>query len=192
MPRKQAKAAESRPPLFTHAAVHGLSFGVLRTHFSSIDNDAAIYIATKLAPGLPHGAGWRPTCARTDVVLPAGVADMFVDPMFLATSYMSSLPPAQKDLLICLKATLDPLQPLHQGWERARSFAVATLARDHGLPVVLVLHDPALVGHHEPNAPHIHLLAFARRLAARGWAERSRLARDEAHDELAEAWRDTK
>lgn len=180
---------EAGPPLFTHAPKHGLSFGVLRTRFSQRDNNPVSYIAEKLAPVLPHGGHWQPTAARTDTLLPPSVPDLFLDPMVLATSYMSNLLPTQKDLLICLKMALDEDQPLHGGWERARAFAREALMAVHGLPVVLVLHDPAMSGRLRPNGPHIHALAFARRFAARGWAERSSLARDAAHDDLAEAWR---
>jgi hypothetical protein len=180
---------EEGPPLFTHAPKHGLSFGVLRTRFSNRANDPASYIAEKLAPVLPHGGHWQPTAARLDTLLPSGVPDLFLDPMVLAASYMSHLPSTQTDLLICLKMTLDEDQPLHGGWERARAFAREMLVAGHGLPVVLVLHDPAMSGRLRPNRPHIHALTFARRFAARGWAERSSLARDAAHNDLAEAWR---
>lgn len=189
MARRKNEMLGAGPPLFTHAPKHGLAFGVLRTRFSDRDNDPAAYIAEKLAPVLPHDKHWQPTAARTDTLLPSGVSDLFLDPMVLAASYMSNLLPAQKDLLICLKTTLDEDQPLHGGWERARAFAREVLVEGHGLPVVLVMHDPAMSGQLRPNRPHIHALAFARRFAARGWAERSSLARDAAHDELAEAWR---
>lgn len=189
MARRKTEIMGAGPPVYTHAPKHGLSFGVLRTRFSDRDNDPASYIAEKLAPVLPDGGHWKPTAARTDTLLPPGVPDLFLDPLALAASYMSNSLPAQKDLLICLKMTLDEDQPLHGGWERARSFAREVLVAAHGLPVVLILHDPAMSGQLRPNRPHIHAMAFARRFAARGWAERSSLARDEAHHGLAEAWR---
>ena len=185
----KTRSRNGGPPLFTHAPMHGISFGVLRRRFSGRQNDPGAFLAAKMAPALPDGAQWRPTSARSEILLPTGVADIFMDPATLARSFMDHLPSTQEDLLICLKVTLDGQAPLHEGWETMRAFAVSLLVRDHGLPTALVLHDPAMSGQHGPSRPHIHAMAFARRFAPRGWAERSRLARDKAHGEIAEAWK---
>lgn len=191
MSGKQSKAAYTSSPLFTHTAQHGLSFGVLRTHYKEYVNDASKFVAGKLAPALPEGASWQLTAARSEVLLPDGVPDLLLDPLMLTQSYMDQLPPKQLDLLLCFRAVLDPHHPLHSGWERARSFARKTLVKDHGLPVIMVLHDPCRSGTKQPNPPHIHIMAPARRLVQRGWAECTNIACDEAQPGLVEAWRTT-
>jgi hypothetical protein len=185
------KHAEDAPFLFTLPAVHGLSFGVLRRHFSDRTNDVAAYVASKLAPALPADESWRITAARADTLIPVGVPDIFINPLQLATSFAANLPAGQNSLLICLKVILDDSHPLHEGWERCRAFTKSILVEQHGLPTVLALHDPSAAGLLNPNPPHIHLMSFARRLAPRGWAERTSLARDEAHAVLADAWNAT-
>jgi hypothetical protein len=181
-PKKSAGVMFSQPPL------HGLGFGVLRTRYAGRDNDAVDFISRKLCPGVKDPIAKPPTAARIDVLLPPAASDIFLDPLFLVRSFVDQLPQEQKDLVIALRVMPDPTRPLHEGWERARAYARDTLVNSHGLPVIMVLHDPSMCGHHDPNPPHIHIFALARRLALRGWAERSRLARDSAHDELAVAW----
>lgn len=183
------------PALFTLPAIHGLSHGVLRRHFSGKTNQVPDWVLGKLGldgTGAPLPDTSRLANLRWDVLLPADVSDNLYRPVALCKLYEQEANDRQKDLVIHCKLLIDGDQPLHQWWEAARAFANETLAMAHHLAVVMVLHDPPATGYVNAAPPHIHLMAPARGLSVRGFRETSVLARDQAHQMLADAWKDVR
>lgn len=187
-----SRKSNPRPQVFTHAAINGLQFGVLRRRFSGTNN-AVAYGFLKLHPataGLNSShRPWVPTAQRVDILLPEGSSDLMSAPAALLQSFEDFAGPGQKDLLLHIKLQCPPSDRLHVFWERARRFARARFVEDEKLPVILVLHVPAArASCQEPGAPHVHMLVLARQLNELGWGATTKLARDEARFDLAAAW----
>lgn len=194
-------AAPSRAaPLQRHfvnkTIVPGFTFGVLRREFAGLVNDTVVFGWSKLHPirpvadpAKPGQRIWQPTAARHDVLLPALAPDLMRDPRRLFETFEEQAVVRQDDLAVTIKLTFDNTLALHSCWERARAFARTHLVVAHGLPTLIVLHVPSCSGMRQPSAPHIHLVTLSRTLDAHGFGAFCRIARDEAHPVLAEAWR---
>lgn len=192
---KTAVSYADSPMLFTLAPLHGLSFAVLRRNFSGKTNQVPDWILGKLGlnpAGAPLSQGSRLANVRRDILLPDGASDELYHPSALCALYERTANEHQKDLVIHCKLLVDGYQPLHHWWEAARMFATDTLVKAHQLSVIMVLHDPPATGYISAVAPHIHLMAPARRLSARGFRETSVLARDDAHQMLANTWQEVR
>lgn len=183
------------PPIFMMCGLApDLAFGVLRRTYRGKANQADTWVHAKLHPAQQNAPpvqamNWLPNCRRHDVLLPAGVADILLNPALLVHSYEAEASSYRKDLVIHLKLTASNRgMPQHEFWECARSFAREALVMEARLPVILALHDPALTTMRYPPAAHVHIMAPARRLEATGWGAASDLANDEAHSHFANIW----
>lgn len=173
--------------MFMLPEIGGMGFGVLRREYKLKRNTLDGWLLPKLH--LDAGASTRVTGVRSDVLLPVWAPDMLLDPVALCQGFEREAGALQKDLALHLELRIDGRQPLHQWWEAARDFARGALVDDLHLPVVLVLHRPANSGFREANAPHIHVMALARELDARGFGRSTDAACDHAHAAFAERWR---
>jgi hypothetical protein len=141
--------------------------GVLRRTYNGRTNDVVEFTRSKLHPVDPPPAGnpWKPTAARAEVLLPpGGTSDLFLDPQTLVERYAEQLLPWQTSLLSLVKITLD-LATLNEPWQIVHSWAVSSICRKRGLPVILVQHAPFLAGVEGARA-HLHALILCRRTAA--------------------------
>jgi hypothetical protein len=186
------------PPMFTHSAISGLGFGVLRRNFSG-RNDVISYTHRKLHPvkaGAPDAMSlhWRPNASRHDLLLPPTVPDALNDYTLLLRSFEKAASDVFgdtldeiKSLLLHIKLAAIPALPLHASWERARSFALQQFVDKEGLPAILVQHAPP--GHVAGlSSPHFHLLALSRPFDGGRWGPTTSLAVDGTRFPLAEAW----
>ena len=180
------------PPVFMHAPVGGLMFGVLRREFSGT-NDVVNFAHRKLHPdkAVPADPGdlrWQPTCARHELLLTTSMPDILGHYPVLLRSFECEAEPGLKSLMLHIKVTGDEGGALHRLWDRARAFAATTLRDQHGLATILALHDPPPTAVFR-NPPHVHVMALSKRFDGRRWGEVTDLARDAAHGPLAEAWK---
>ena len=171
------------------------TFGVLRRKFAGLVNDTVAFGWAKLHPIRPApdpsspAPIWRPSAVRYDVLLPDGASDLMLDPKRLLQTFQDQAVVEQDDLADTLKLTFTDAAALHVGWEIARDYARLQFVRNHKLPVLIILHDPAMSGTRHVAAPHVHIMALARKLGPQGFGAFCTIANDEAHPALAVAWR---
>lgn len=180
------------PPVFMHAPISGLMFGVLRREFSGT-NDVVSFAHRKLHPdkSVPADPGdlrWQPTCARHELLLTASMPDILAHYPVLLRSFECEAEPGLKSLMLHIKVTGDEGGALHRLWDRARAFAGEVLRDQHGLATIMAMHDPPPTAVFK-NPPHVHIMALAKAFDGRRWGEVTDLARDAAHGPLAEAWK---
>lgn len=183
----------TRPPrMFVLPPIReDFSFAVLRRAYKSVRNDTVAFVRTKLHPfgdalaADPAGV-WKPTAVRQEVLLPPTMPDLLSDPRRLTETFEDQARPDQTDLAIVVKLVL-PAGPIHVSWELARQFARQAFVVGHGLPVVLVLHAPALSGVRDANPIHAHVIALARTFE-NAFAGFSTIACDAAYPPLVKLW----
>jgi hypothetical protein len=178
--------------MFVLKEISGLSFGMLRETYRQPSKNRVVHnkLAEWLLPKLhlsADGSG-RVGSVRRDVLLPEGASDMLLDPVALCDAFERESGTRQNDLALHLKIRIEGQKPLHQWWEAARQFALVALVDDLRLPVIMVLHRPEGSGFRGANEPHLHLMAPARELDARGFGRTTHTACDQAHEEFASKW----
>ena len=196
---KKPKPAAWQPEMFVlRPIVDDLKFSVLRREFNGLTNSASEFVHKKLHPfqptrgaNDPTGRIWRPTSARSEVLLPAGVSDLLTRPCLLLAEFEAQAV-EPKDLVVAVKLTFDDKIPLHESWEQARLFARVVLADKFGLPTILAMHAPFSSAIRNPNSVHVHVMALARKLTADKFRSFSELACDSGQEVLVTAWQDMK
>ena len=183
------------PFLYTLREIEGLSFGVLRRNFSDRINVTPDWVLPKL--GRANSLDELTTKSRLreprwDVLLPLGAPDMLYTPDVLCRQFEVEATELQKDLVIHCKLRITGSNPLHRWWEAARDFAWSVFVSSERLATIMVQHNPAATGYHDAAEPHIHVMVLTRRLGARGFEQTTELARDAAHQSLAQAWSATR
>lgn len=172
-----------RHPLFHDGAgkVPGLVYGMLRAAFNQVPNNTVDYVAGKLRVADQTTACWKPQVAGYDVLLPHQAPALWRDARELWAAYEGARLPKQRDLAISVTAYLDTARSLHDGWEQVRAWTYAALVKKRSLAATIALHVPSTAG--SSNAPHVHVIATARRALAWGFGTFA----DETTDETLKA-----
>ena len=128
------------------------------------------------------------TALRHEVLLPCGASSEYLDRQLLVSRYDETLPSYFYDAFAQIKIELDEDKPLHIGYEMVRAYARRYFVLGMDLPVILVLHAPAIAG--SRNKPHVHIMIPARQLGHNGWGIAAReLCCDAGHVAALEAWK---
>lgn len=146
-----------------------------------------VQVATALARRLWFHGGKTP-CHRHELLLPPDANDLLLDVEAARKRFEDQLIPDQRELLIVFTMQFEPGGAMHDQWETARSFAREHMVVGHQLAVVLAQHQPGLSGW-TANRPHVHALAFARRLEAAHFLGFTPLTKAENRARLAALWR---
>lgn len=124
----------------------------------------------------PDGKAGGSPAAAVSLLLPADAGQDYFDVDFMVRRYEETLPAEETIALAQLTMRFPEAPSLHHPFEVVREWA-GTYFRAEGLPAVVILHNPALVG--SGNAGHVHVLVIPRRLNRLGWGT---MARDIAND----------
>jgi hypothetical protein len=137
------------------------------------------------------------TAAKVEVLLPADAPQDYADPCFIVRHYQASLPPDEVLAFVQVTIRFGDSPNLHHPYEKARSWIRSHFVESMGLPVVLILHAPYLVGSDADG--HVHALILPRRASRLGWMaverdlgnDASALSARLAWDKLAHPWSQT-
>ena len=141
-----------------------LGFGVVRRTLAGKTNDAREFVWKKLHPVRRSASwteAWRPSAARSDVLLPAAAPDALSDPFALCRAYEEASWSTVKDLVIVITFRLGDGR-LHTQFEHIRSFVRHAFCEQRQLPAILALHTPRASG--VDRAAHVHVMVLPRRL----------------------------
>lgn len=190
------------PPGLDYAPVSGevenVSFGVAQATDAAGDTmTAEEFIGKRLFPvNRPEDLtqAWpKPTCEKSDVILPRGAADHLWHPQDLARAYDRHTFNVIRDIAVILTLRFPEIEEvpqtskLHEAWELARNFAYERLAMERSLAVVAVMHVPSRNA--RPGFPHVHLIAPARVLLPSGFGKFARsIAVPEGRAVLEQEW----
>jgi hypothetical protein len=165
-----------------------IMWGVLRRRYRDYENTATEFAAVKLRPS------WSPdplaiTAARAEVVAPADADDSVADPWLLPRRLDHEIARDAENMtpLLGYATITDPAAAsLHGFWEEVRSVS-RSLVREHGGPVLAVMHAPGRAGN--ANALHAHLLISPYRVTKLGFAGRiSAFCGDRGRQVVVDAW----
>ena len=165
-----------------------LMFGCLRPSFRGFSNSAAAFALTKImvdtAPDTPP---WTQTAARTEVLLPPGACDRFLDPKTLMETADADRPAKINALLSYFTFSFD-CDRLHEAYELVRTFMRECIVDPFGVAALLVQHAPHRAG--SRNQPHVHAkIPGPRRLTSLGFGEPiTEFMNDKAHPMIRDAF----
>lgn len=165
------------------------NFGFVRGYYEGEGVRASLhdYVARKLCPVPGDGPGNRFTAAKFDLLLPAEAPSDYMMLDHLVRMYELMLPPWEASAFAQITLRFPRASNFHVPWERARDFARSELVGARQLPVLAVLHTPSAAG--SANPPHVHLIAFPRKLGLFGFAEFDReLPTDIGNRKMHSAW----
>ncbi len=179
--------------IYTTPVLPDLTIGVLRREFSSRINSSAEFVRKKLHPSVcaneaPLALRWKPSCHRSEVLLPAAAPDLLADPEWLLQHYERAELHDQPALLLTVKVTQREPGPLHGFWERSREFARSEFVDRRGLPTVIAMHVPSLSPSRSPGKAHVHALVLARTLNEHGFGALQQLDGHTMRASVADAW----
>ncbi|MXO67181.1 hypothetical protein GRI91_15570 [Altererythrobacter endophyticus] len=124
--------------------------------------------------------------ARAEVLLPPTAPADYADCAFLLKRFDETRPSFEKHAMVQAKLSLDPSEPWHVGYERARGFVRAHFAVR--FPVILVAHVPGVAGL-EGYGNHVHCIVLPRPVTINGLGGTChRLCSDRGYNEALEAW----
>lgn len=142
--------------------------------------------AKKVRP--PSGDLSDPPASAVHVLLSPDAPQDYFDPAFLVRHYEASLPANETIAYVQVTLRFGAARNLHGPFEVVREWVRAEFCAD-GLPAVIVLHNPALVG--STNDGHVHVMVLPRAVTRLGWGKMVRdLANDAGRRAIWMSWQD--
>lgn len=143
------------------------------------------WVEKKIQPGDDPVFG---KAAKVEVLLPDTAPSDYANLAFLLRQVDETLPPFERHVIVQAKIALDPSEPWHVGYERARAFARSHFCR-RGFPVIMVGHVPSVAGLNGYGS-HVHCIVLSRPVTINGLGGAChRLCSDKGHREARDAWK---
>jgi hypothetical protein len=200
-------APRSAPEGLDYVPVPGsdpnLVFGVIRATLAGVPNTAMEAVMRRLFPVArpkdPHLPWPRPTCFKSDVLLPHWANSDYFDPQALCRAYDAQTWDGVRDLAIIMNFRFPEAQSVGGGpptmslaeiYELVRSYAYLRLTLKRGLATVLAMHVPSRAGVADA-APHCHVICLSRVLSIEGFGPFiPSLAKDAGREVIAAEFND--
>ncbi len=141
------------------------------------------WVEKKIQPGDDPVFG---KAAKVEVLLPDTAPSDYANLAFLLRQVDERLPSFERHVMVQAKIVLDPDEPWHVGYERARAYA-----RSHfrGFPVIMVAHVPSMAGLNGYGS-HVHCIVLARPITINGLGGPCHpLCSDKGYRKARDAWR---